>query len=761
MMDGSIVIFIGFVLCIPSILKGSFWTTLPIIFYWLLIFLWSVCFSGFIHFSPHQWVPTLHINLSYQVDGLARLFASLISGIGVLIFCYALIYTQRYITKRKKLISLLHLFAVSMLILVLANDMVLLFIGWELTTISSYLLIQFETSNKDSNRAAFTSLFVTIIGGLALLLAIVLLNILTGSFSIQTLLHTLVYSKHSSYLDMVLIFMMVAVATKSAQFPFYFWLPGAMKAPTPVSAYLHSATMVNAGIYLLARFHPLFAISPLWYPFCAAFGLSTMLISSVLSIFQDDLKALLAYTTIFALGAMVYLLGSKETLAIEAFAIFIVFHAIYKAAAFMIVGTIDQEYKTRLLSKLQGIAKKRYVFSICIIIIFGAMAGLPPFFGFTAKELIYEAKLASNSPSYVLIALSILSSVFIAAASIKAAWSLLCKKNTMVPVNSVKYGYILSLILSIIIIGMSFFSADLQRFVESAVVSIIRNKSSVFVNPNQISSTALSLLTVVVGVLLAFVFRGDKYLQIKFPSLLNPNHLFEQGLNLLLRFGGVLTKYTQGRSFTFQLQIILSTMGLITLLCMLKSFVGFHFSNIISSIKPTDYLIFSLFLFSSFWLVFTNSFLLGLVSLSLIGLTFAFFFTIHGAVDLAITQLLVEVLAVIIMLTSFAGMSITYIKEKTGRIIFNIIISILFGALITVALTMLHNKILNEEIQKFFIANSLPLGFGKNIVNVILVDFRALDTLGEGLVIIGTAVGIAYIVKKIQKLKGGVNDRYS
>jgi multicomponent Na+:H+ antiporter subunit A len=306
----------------------------------------------------------------------------------------------------------------------------------------------------------------------------------------------------------------------------------------------------------------------------------------------------------------------------------------------------------------------------------------------------------------------------------------------------------------VIIIGLSIFSADLQQFIQAAVTAITSNLQPQFSSPNQISAFTLSVSTVLIGAIVAFFLLRFDCTDITWPQMLNPQYLFESGLNFFLKAGKFITAYTQGCSFSTQLKIVLATISLIALLTSSIKMDNFNILDSLSQTTSTDWLVIGLLLFSSLSLILYSNFLVGLISLSLMGLTVAFFFTIHGAIDLSITQLLTDVLAVVIILTCFTGLKHHQIKDTSIQKWINFLISISFGAFITLALLILRQKTLNEELQQYFINNSYTLGHGKNIVNVILVDFRALDTLGEGLVIVATAVGIAYLMKKMQQSLG-------
>ncbi len=748
-MDFSIFLIIGLLISGLLAVWPTLTSVLVSIVYWFIVLLWSLNLFNPFAFNTIPWVNLLNISINYQIDGLARLFALLISGIGILVLFYAYIYTNMETYKRAKLLSLLQLFAISMLGIVVADDMIMLFLCWELTTITSYLLIQFKVQSESANQAASNSLFVTIIGSLAMLAGLILLENKSASWSIASTINQLTTQVSSPQCITAFSLILLAIITKSAQFPFYFWLPGAMKAPTPVSAYLHSATMVNAGIYLLARLHPLFGQLSIWYPLLTFFGLSTMAISSVLCLVQKDLKALLAYTTTFALGAMVYLLGSDQPLAIEAFAIFFLFHGIYKAAAFMLVGTLDKEYHTRELDKLSGVGRTNFLLAFVLIIILGSMAGLPPFFGFTVKEMIYEAKLATPTISYFIVGISLLSSMLIAAICFRCGWFLFkAAKKTHIKVKILKFGLLCPAILAGVILILSFFEESLQDLVQPSIAAIVPATKVIYVNPNVGSSYLLSLTTVLGGAFLSLLFILIKKLPTSVPDLLNPRLLFENSLNYLLLFGKQLTRFTQEQSLTIQLKIATASIVIFLLLTMIVTqwYKLIHYQ--VFSVNVTNLPLFILLILVAVSLLSSYKFLYNLISLSLLGLATGFFFMVNGAVDLAMTQLLVEVLTIIVILIALHKFRLINIYNKSSISLLNIAIAIGIGLYTTLMLLLVKATPFNPELQQYYIKNSLLLAYGKNVVNVILVDFRSLDTFGEAIVIIATAIGIWLLTHK-------------
>lgn len=751
MIDLSLYLLIGLALSIILACWPNRASLILTISYWAAFFLNSLPESQLFSTTSHIWLELLNIKIQYRVDGLAKLFSMLISGIGILVFAYASSYTQDHPDYRAKLYATLQAFAVAMITIVLADDMILLYLGWEATTITSYLLIQFKQQDPASNQAAFNSIFITTIGSLAMLAGFVLLHTQINSWSISDVIMNMsaANSSHSKLDTAIFLLILCGAVTKSAQFPFYFWLTGAMRAPTPVSAYLHSATMVNAGIYLLARFHPAFSSLPSWYISLALFGQTTMLVSSFLSLFQQDLKAILAYTTIFALGAMIYLLASTKNLAIEALVIFLTFHAIYKAAAFMLVGIVDLEYGTRKLNQLHGIARQNIPLAVMTITIFSAMAGLPPFFGFTSKEMIFEAKLAGENISYILISLSTISSMLVAATSFRCIWRLLYRaENILKPQKKVKYGLLCPGALSLIIILISVCESSLQPVLQPAAQSLVSISDLEYVTTNTIASVILSLITGFGGIVLFLAYYFTKNKQYAWPKRYELKELFEQGFEKLINAATRMTHWLQNKQL--QQQLMLSSIGILApIFIIVITMLNLNSKSLQSiSSSPEIIVFFITMTCAGLSLIVTHKFLNNLISISLIGLLTTFFFIVNGAIDVAITQLLVEVLSIVIILVVFIRTPKEQIQShQVENSIPRLLISFAFGALAAFLLLLIRHIPIDSTIQDFYRDHSLSLGYGKNIVNVILVDFRSLDTLGEALVIVGTAISI-YLLRE-------------
>ena len=341
-----------------------------------------------------DWAPALGVSLSFYLDGLSLLFALLISGIGAFVFLYSGAYMAGH-PQLLRFYLILALFMLAMLGVVLADNLLTLYVFWELTTVTSYLLIGFNHEEDKSRRAALQGLLVTAIGGLALLAGMVLMGVAAGTYELSEILASGDVLRDSGLYVPILILILAGAFTKSAQFPFHFWLPNAMAAPTPVSAYLHSATMVKAGVYLLARLQPGLDGTLWWSVTLTTVGAITAVLGAVLSLRQSDLKLMLAYTTVMGLGTMVMFLGIDSPIAATAAVAFILVHALYKAGLFLVVGIIDHETGTRDKDRLGGLGRAMPITAAAAAVAALSMAGIPPLVGFISKELMYKSASAA------------------------------------------------------------------------------------------------------------------------------------------------------------------------------------------------------------------------------------------------------------------------------------------------------------------------------------------------------------------------------
>ena len=701
------------------------------------------------------WAKEFGASLSFRADGLSLLFAMLISGIGTLVVVYA----GGYLGKNPnvgRFYFWLFVFMGAMLGVALSDNLLLLFIFWELTSLSSFMLIGFEHEKPEARAAALQALLVTGSGGLAMLAGIVLLGQISGTLELSALLEngTAVQS-HPMFLP-TLILILLGAFTKSAQFPFHFWLPNAMAAPTPVSAYLHSATMVKAGVYLLARLNPIFGGNEVWFYAVGGAGLVTMLAASYLSFLQTDLKRLLAYSTLSALGAMTMLIGLGTPLALKSAAVLLFAHALYKGALFLVAGAIDHETGTRDVTQLGGLFRALPITGTAAGVTALSMAGLPPLFGFIAKEALYETGLEFNPWLMAGIIFMGLSTVFVAGV---VGVGPFFGRKTETPKHpheapfSMWLGPVLLTALSLL---AGFFPGVISSLMVSPAVSsaageTVKVKLVLWHGVN--AAFLLSLGTVAAGVVLFLAANPLRRFLQKAEWKWGPAELYKFSLDGLLSLARAQTHVLQSGA--------LRNYILIVVLCVTLGggYALFRIPGLqilpqqISDVKFYEAAIAALILGAALAAVTSPSRLGAVAALGAAGTGVALLFLQFGAPDLAITQFAIEALTVILFVLAFYHLpKFTELSSRRARIR-DAAISVLAGALMTTLVLASVDVHIADSISTFFVENSLPLAHGRNIVNVILVDFRALDTLGEITVLGIAGIGV-YALLKLRRRKG-------
>ncbi|WP_242603904.1 hydrogen gas-evolving membrane-bound hydrogenase subunit E [Legionella impletisoli] len=725
---------------------------IPLLMLMLLLSQSSYIAEGGVISLQFLWFKALGISFSFRIDGLSQLLLVLICGIGFPIVIYSKPYFKQH-PYLNRYYCLLFLFMVSMIGAVSADDLITLYVFWELTSICSFLLIGLNHQQRKARKAAIEALFITTLGGLALLASFILLAEAAGTQAISALIRNPATILEHPYFPWMLSLFLIGAFTKSAQFPFSFWLPGAMVAPTPVSAYLHSATMVQLGIYLLARFHPLFAESNLWFISLTTIGSITML-SSVMAAFKHlDMKLILAYTTITALGSLVFILAGNDPVVIKASVSFLLVHALYKANLFMAIGDIQHQTGTRHLKYVGGLHRVMPITFLAVFVAGCSMAGLPPLLGFYVKELVYEASLAAPSATYLLTFIVVLANMVMAAIAftlvLKPFWgaqypSRVREANYNMSVNA--------LLLAIITLFFSIFTQTMNVYILSPAAKAILGQSEPFriVSRGEAMwpSLILSAITLSGAALLYIGRRPLRFTLLKTNKLrwIFPYHILQVLLIGSVNIANNWTNRLQTPNYNRYFIITFLTLCLIFGFSLLPHAFPLAFS------KPTYLLWLLLFwlLGSATSLLWVKQFITGLIGLSVFGLILALFFVIQGAPDLAMTQILIETLMVILIVFSLSGLKKwPRIQQETfwHRVISGGI-AICFGAFISLTLDALLVSPFNDKVGRYYIEHSLPLGNGLNVVNVVLVDFRALDTLGESVVLLIAAFGIKILLNR-------------
>lgn len=755
------ILLILFVIAFAILLTGSFFQRRIL---WALSGIPLFLFSYFLNFVPPvmngrvfyyflDWFPSLGVFLSLYLDGLSLLFVLLITGIGTLIIIYSMAYLEKK-ENAARYFCYLFLFMAAMLGIVLSNNLLTLFIFWEITSISSYLLIGFNHEKSAAREAALNALLITSAGALFLLVGIILIGIATHTYLITDLLNNGKQFIDNPWYNTILFLILIGAFTKSAQFPFHFWLPNAMEAPTPVSAYLHSATMVQAGVYLLARFHPIMSGSSLWFITLTLIGAITMLIGVLLAFRQTDMKLLLAYTTVTALGSLVFLLGSDQDAVIKAAIAFLISHALYKATLFMVVGDIQHQAGTRFITEVKGLRKAMPLTFLAALVAGASMAGLPPLLGFYVKELVYEANLAVPIASNILTTIVVFANMMVAA----LAFMLVIKPffGQQRPQNVLEANKKMSMnafLLAVFTLIISLFPFTIDKAILSPAASATLGHAVTMhltLWHGFTSSLVLSLITLL-GAIVLYLLRSKVKVLLNWFSIIfkfGPSYIWQQLFQGILLFAEWQTKILQSGKQRIYLTIVFLTIALSLY------FIIFITHPIkVENLSFPNYWI-SAFLFiwiftSAIMTMLVNTYLRGLIFLGMFGLGIALLFLVNAAPDVAMTQVLVETLIVIIVvLNLYQQPALPKIfPEKNAIRLLNMLIALSIGISITLLLLTITHQDFNASISEYFLKNSVALAHGRNVVNVILVDFRALDTLGEITVVAMAAIGIFGLLK--------------
>lgn len=715
-------------------------------------------FDGAVITQTWSWLPQLGIDFSFRLDSLGLLFALLISGIGTLIYIYAYYYLNPK-NSLSKLYLLLMLFMAAMLGISLSNNLIILLIFWELTSISSFLLVGYWSNYEAAQRGSRMALTITGMGGLAMLGGFVLLGQITGTYQLdQILTMTEQIQSHHLFVPTLLLILLGAF-TKSAQFPFHFWLPNAMAAPTPVSAYLHSATMVKAGLFLVARLLPIFAGAALFHNIVTFVGLFTLCMASFFAIFKEDLKGLLAYSTISHLGLIMCLLGIGSPLAVAAAIFHIINHATFKAALFMIAGIIDHESGTRDLRKLSGLWQLLPFTATLTMITAASMAGVPLTNGFLSKEMFFTELVASLSgPLMVGSAIvATLAGIFAVAYSIRLVHGVffdgpLGKQVPNKDAHEPAFGMRApATLLAILCILVGLLPALLvEKIVNSTTQATTQNFAFEGTHLALWHGFNLPLLMSVIALLGGIIFyfslaKGGALREIDLdPKLgrLQGRVLFDLFLkNLLLNSRRFRRATENGKLQSYLLWIVIFTVGLVGF-PLLSNAVGTGTRELTHA--PALAIILWLLLFSACWMLlwFHHERIKAVLISGAVGLVVTMVFIGFSAPDLALTQITVDVVTTVLLLMSLSLLpQLTPYESSPTRRWRDAIIA-LGGGLGIAAIAWLIMTRDHNSISWFFLQQSIPLGGGTNVVNVILVDFRGFDTFGEITVLGIAAIGV-------------------
>jgi multicomponent K+:H+ antiporter subunit A len=701
-----------------------------------------------------EWLQVAGFKGSLYYDSLSAVFALLVTGIGTLVVIYSGYYFKGE-RSSWRFLSYLMLFMFAMLGLLLAGNLISLFIFWEITSVVSFLLVAYKTESEQARKSAFKALLITGSGGVALLLGVILIFSITGTMEIAALLSSGDMLRDSSLYPAALILIALACFTKSAQTPFHIWLPDAMSAPTPASAYLHSATMVKAGIYLIARLNPILGQTEMWFWIFSVIGFITMLVGAYLGLKQNDLKALLAYSTISQLGVMVLLIGQDTDIAFKALVISVIAHALYKSALFLVAGIVDHETGTRDLRRLGGL-RKWMPYSMAIASLAAlSMAGLPPMFGFLAKETLLATAIHPSLPGTIAAIFpvaSVIAGALILAQAGLFVWDTFLgqQRDKTIKPHEAPWGMLIPPLIPAflsILLGLLPEPERLAAFVANAAGAAYGGevKVSLALWAGLTIPLLLSIVAVAGGILI-FVFRSRvREIQKRIAPNLTINNLYTSTLKAIDSGANLVIQLQSG-----QLRFYITVM-LFSLIALILIFVGIP--DIDTSLLVRQPL-FNLDLAFSILRIFALVVVIGaalasvliqrdfsaILTLGAMGLGVTVLIVLEPAPDVALVQMIVDLLAVVILVLALTRLPRTQ-REQARKLTFkqsppgllrDVLVSAGVGGIVAwITLIALITRPRESIVTSFYEANAKILTGAKDIVGAIVVDFRAFDTLIE------------------------------
>lgn len=696
-----------------------------------------------------SWMPTLGIDLALRLDGLGLVFALLVLLVGAAVLAYSARYLPA-VGRHGSFFGLMTLFAASMLLLVLSDDVVVLFVAWEATTLCSFFLI--SRSGDGAREPAIRTLLVTALGGLALLSAVVVMAVGVGSTRLSTILAADVWGRDGTFTATVAVLLALAAFTKSAQFPFQAWLPDSMVAITPVSAYLHAAAMVKAGIYLLLRFSPALAEVPLWSVILIAGGLITSAIGAVAALRRHDLKELLAYSTMSQLGLLVAMIGVGTPEALAAAVIHTIAHALFKSALFMLVGVIDHQAGTRDIRRLAGLRSAMPVTATLTVLAAASMAGVPPLLGFVSKESLLAAFWEAPGPGWLGPALAvavavvaILTFAYSARIVLGAFGAAPAGADTVARPSEAT----VSLWWPVAIPAVAGVALGVLPFLVDGLVSAGASAASGTTQDEHLTlwhgltpALVLSVLVLGVGTVMALGRRavGRRLADARFPfSALDVVDASRAGLIGLGARVGRLTDTSAPRRHLAVPVVCLIAIGAVGVAG------GLDLADRVpGATTPLDWGLLGLVVAGVTWAVLARARIAAVVVTGVVGFAMtAWFFTL-GAADVALTQLLVEILTVVVMVLLLRRLPWHFRREPARGKILPALLALGAGGVTTAGVLALTGRRELSPAGEYYVTQGEAETGGANVVNTILVDFRALDTLGE-LTVLGVA-GLAIVV---------------
>ncbi|WP_176083446.1 putative monovalent cation/H+ antiporter subunit A [Martelella sp. HB161492] len=756
-------------LCLPflgAVLSPTVYRLLKHNAAWLLAILPLAAFLNFLRFLPqissgkvltggYDWIPSLGLRFSFMLDGLSLTFALLISGIGTMIVLYAGGYMKGH-PLQARFMSFIFLFMGSMLGVVISDSLLMLFVFWELTSITSFLLIGFDNEREASRRAALQALVVTGGGGLALLAGLLMIMNITGMTSLSALIHGGDVLRDNPLYTVVLVLVLLGAFTKSAQFPFHFWLPNAMEAPTPVSAFLHSATMVKAGVYLLMRLNPVMGDTALWETVLPLFGGLTLVVGSFLAIKQTDLKQMLAYTTVSSLGLMVMMTGFGVDHAVEAAVLYLVAHALFKGGLFMVAGIIDHETGTRDITRLGGLAKAMPITFAAGLAGAISMGGLPPFLGFMSKEEIYDSLAHMDTRSLIFLAFTVICNALMFVIGFAVGLKPFIGAKTETPKHAHEAPALMWLgpiVLGATALISALFSPVFNSLISSPMASAIEGEAvavHISLIPHISVPLALSVLTIVLALVFYWRLDTERALMSRLLGILGPgpDSWFDSLMRGLVRLSHRVSVIIQPGRLEFYLTATFIAIAIALLVPLIAFGEWPHIPDLPHIYRLRDWAIFLIAVVGLGAVILAHNRLTAIVSLGIQGFSLAVMFLLFGAPDLSFTQFMVETLSVVILTLVMTRLNLTPSDHRPlKQVLMDGTIAAACGLGFAALLVKATQVPFNTSLTDFFNQYSKVIAHGHNVVNVIIVDFRGTDTLGEISVVMITGLAILALIR--------------
>lgn len=716
-----------------------------------------------------QWVPSLGLELAFRMDALAWSTSLLVLGVGSLVLAYC----ARYFSVDSPDIGAFgaHLvaFAGVMFGLVTSDDLMLMFIFWEITSVLSFLLISYARARMSARRAALQALVITTAGGLTMLVGVVMLGETGSTYRISQLLANApqLIDEHEATVSVAIALILVGAVTKSALIPFHFWLPSAMAAPTPVSAYLHAAAMVKAGVFIVARFAPEYSQTAAWQPMILVLGLGTMLFGGWVALRQYDLKLILAYGTVSQLGFLILILGQGTADGALGGLALMLAHGCFKATLFLVVGIIDHQTGSRDIRKLSGLYRPMKGLFVISLIGAASMAGFPLLGGFVAKEsvlegLLHAVELHPDSHSWVRLIGVVVGSVLTVAYSCRFVWGAFATKRSefadlpvgedgrpvRTPTHGVSWAFQApAAILTMITVAYGVFPAPVQTFVTPWVGTFTGHPSTYLAWWHGITpALGISVGVLAVGLMLFWLRIPVAKFQNAMPHLPSGERVYRGFIDALDRFAVKVTGSTQRGSLSFYLSVILVTAIVVPAVAL-----AWGDTPPLGPMRIADswgqLIAGAIMVVAALTVVKVHKRFLAVLLVSVTGFGMVLIFALQGAPDLALTQLLVETIALVAIVLALRALPAPVLRGRKERSrVPQIIVATTFGIFMMLLTAFAMASRGASPISLDMPKMAYELGNGANVVNVILVDIRAWDTFGEVTVVVVAATGVASLL---------------